>query len=111
MINKLKLVTIFYVIVLTILAVIPTQTVSGAPSFSDKFEHFLAFLVLGVLSLYSFKNKAFLIVYPVFHEGLQLFVSWRVFDFNDLFSNFMGVICAFIALYFVNKNKKRDRNF
>ena len=106
MISKLKVITIFYVVVLTILAIIPTQTVGEAPSFRDKLEHFLAFLVLGVLFLYSFKNKAFLIVYPVFHEGLQLFVSWRVFDFSDLFSNFMGIICAFIALYFVNKNKK-----
>ena len=106
MIKKLKIITIFYIAALTLLAVVPSLTTGEAFSFSDKVEHFFAFLILSVLFLYSFRNKMFLIVYPVFHEGLQLFVSWRVFDFSDLFANFMGTTCALIALYFVNKNKK-----
>jgi len=104
MIKKLKIITALYIVVLTLLAVVPSPTTGETFSFSDKIEHFFAFLILTVLFLSSFRNKMFLIVYPAFHESLQLFTSWRVFDFGDLFVNFIGVICGYV--FYVKRQKK-----
>jgi len=107
MVGRLKTITILYTITLTFLAIIPAPAASKVPSFSDKIEHFIAFLIFGILFQNSFKNMIFLIVYPVFHEGLQLLVSWRAFDLSDFSVNIIGVVCAYIVLHYVEKVKDR----
>ncbi len=75
-------------------------------------NHLIFFFYLGVLSfiihikhqkiIYSFP---FLIYISVLFELLHLIIPNRAFEFNDLFANSTGVLCAFFTLFFIKKFK------
>ena len=75
-------------------------------------NHLIFFFYLGVLSfiiyvkhkriIYSFP---FLICISALLEMLHLIIPNRAFEFNDLFANSTGVLCAFFTLFFIKKLK------
>ena len=106
-----------YWIILFILTSIPSPAL---PAFgtSDKIKHFGAYFVLTVLmrlaahfrfKLRTFTNKEFtittivVVIYAFFDEVHQLFIPGRYFDWYDLLSNILGLICGLaITKYILN---------
>ena len=95
----IKLFTTAYVVLLTIVALIPMPEAPGGYATPlDKLEHLAAFLFFALLFSLSFESKLFLLAYPVVHELLQLLVPWRSFDPLDLATNFAGVAAGLLVL-------------
>jgi len=105
-----KILSIFYLICLSIAFLIPldfflvTQLVEvkKQPSNNTSFMiHFVLFIILYFMFYFSFSNKYkiffFCMIYSVIIEILQIF-STRGFQIYDIVFNLMGVIISFIFL-------------
>ena len=109
---------VIYWFILFIAVSIPGHSVPSS-GISDKFEHFFAFLFLGILfSLtLTFQNKFFIMkrnpllftlllltIYGVLSELLQSIIPGRLCSIYDMISNFSGIMTAILLVYFF-KNK------
>lgn len=109
---------VIYWFILFIAVSIPGHSVPSS-GISDKFEHYFAFLFLGILfSLtLTFQNKFFIMkrnpllftlllltIYGVLSELLQSIIPGRLCSIYDMISNFSGIMTAILLVYFF-KNK------
>jgi len=115
--NLPLIITIAYIIVLSIVSVV---TISSIPSlgsdFDDKVYHFLAYALLTFI-LYNYIKTTTLpraiittaiiaILYGTIIEVLQNKINaQRTFDIYDILANFLGVVCAAFIVLFRNKLK------
>ena len=116
-----KIISFFYLIVLSIALLIPldlfiiTQTVQEEISDNTAFIiHLVLFFILYLLFYFSFSNKfrilLFCIIYSVVVEILQIFTS-RGFQIFDIIFNLIGVLISFLFLLYFYKNKRKQREF
>jgi len=114
------LIAFVYSIVLAILSLIQISDFTEiAPSFSDKTYHFIAYSIFAWLWFNAFfyklnqrKNKAFFmaallaLVFGIVIEVLQREItSTRVFEFNDIIANVLGVLFSIIILEIKTKTE------
>lgn len=83
-----------------IAAVLPQDTVPTIGPLSDKAQHILAFIVLGILLRFGYKinywtGLLILVSYGVFIEFSQLFAVNRFAEIEDIIADMIG---AFIGL-------------
>lgn len=123
MINIYKIISILYILILTIALLIPldffilTSVVKKDIHPSNNFSfliHIFLFYILYLLFYLSFNNKNkilfFCLIYAIIVELLQLFSS-REFQFLDIIFNILGVLVSFnILKYFLKKHKKSKTN-
>ena len=115
----LKIISIFYLIFLSIALLIPldlfivTQfvAVEKQPSNNTSFIiHLVLFFILYFLFYFSFSNKfkilLFCIIYSILVEILQVF-TLRGFQFFDIIFNLLGVMFSFLLLFFFLPNKRQ----
>lgn len=88
----------------------------------DHFSHILMFLIwsfiVWIIKDISFKNGILLtfkwigigILFAIFAEVIQYFLSYRAFTFRDLFSNLTGIILG-ISFFFFNSEFIRTKLF
>ena len=113
--NFFKIISFFYLMVLSIALLIPlnlfiiTQfvAVEKQPSNNTSFIiHLVLFFILYLLFYFSFSNKykilLFCITYSVVIEILQLFTS-RGFQIFDIIFNLIGVLFSFLFLLYFHK--------
>ena len=113
--NFFKIISFFYLMVLSIALLIPlnlfiiTQfvAVEKQPSNNTSFIiHLVLFFILYLLFYFSFSNKykilLFCIIYSVVIEILQLFTS-RGFQIFDIIFNLIGVLFSFLFLLYFHK--------
>ena len=117
----IKIISYFYIILLTILLLIPldlffaTQIIKeeSQPSNSTSYIiHIMLFFILYLLLDLAFQNKIkillFCFVYSILLEVLQLFTS-RGFQSVDILFNFVGIIIAFLFI-FIFRNSIRIKS-
>ena len=123
MINIYKIISILYIIILTIALLIPldflilTSVVKKDihPSNNLSFLiHLFLFYILYLLFYLSFNNKNkilfFCLIYAILTESFQLFSS-RGCQFLDIIFNILGVLGSFtIQKYFLKKHKQTKSN-
>ncbi|WP_048150576.1 VanZ family protein [Palaeococcus ferrophilus] len=73
-----------YVILLFLLNLFPVVPASPVAN-GDKVVHLIEFLLLGVLG-----GRAWLVVFPILLEVLQLAVPGRTFSLHDMAANLIG---------------------
>ena len=108
--NTLRLISLFYLVLISILLLIPldshyiTQIVEEKNQPGNNISsliHLIIFSILYFLIYFSFSNKNytfyFCLTYSILIETLQLLTS-RGFQFTDIFFNIFGVIIAYICL-------------
>ena len=114
--NIFKLISFFYLLILSIALLIPldfflvTAIVETKNHPSSKFSliiHFVLFFLLYTFFRYSFYNRSivllFCITYALITEFLQLFTS-RGFQISDMIFNLLGIFFSF--LFFILLDKK-----
>ena len=123
MINIYKIISILFLLILTIALLIPldffilTSVVKKDIHPSNNFSfliHIFLFYILYLLFFLYFNNKNkilfFCLIYAIIVELLQLFSS-REFQFLDIIFNILGVLVSFnILKYFLKKHKKSKTN-
>ena len=106
------LLIIFYLFPGSILGCLFYNDCTNQPSLTNDFiissNHFFAFLLLGIISFYSFSNQLNkIIVYTlsisVILELSHLFIPNRTFEIKDLFGNIIGIIMSFIIYCILKK--------
>ena len=99
------LLIIFYLFPGSILGCLFYNNCNIQPNITNDFiissNHFFAFLILGIISFYSYtKQLNKIIVYTfsisIILELLHLFIPNRSFELKDLFGNIIGIIISFI---------------
>ncbi|MFB6088474.1 MAG: VanZ family protein [Candidatus Aenigmatarchaeota archaeon] len=109
-----RLATVFWVIVIIVLATIKQVPGGIEIPFLDKITHFFEFFVLSILLFKTFSvgekigNKAcktivFGIFYSIIIETYQLFISWRHFSVYDIAINLLG---TFLGVYILTNVTK-----
>ena len=115
MIKLLKIISLFYLIALSIALLIPldviinTQTIEAEdiPSTNTSFLihlvlFFILYLLLSLTFLNTFKIFLFCIIYSIIIETLQIFTT-RSFQISDIIFNLIGIISSYLFYYFVIK--------
>lgn len=108
----LSLVWVFRLALLVALAVVfylalmPVQAVSLG---SDKFNHVVAFVVLGVLGRLSFPRSGVLsVMFPLFAYGVLIetlqYQVGRFASMDDLVANLIGLGIASVSTLFIQKH-------
>jgi VanZ family protein len=79
----------------------------------DYFLHFMAYVSLPVIYLLSCQRKentpvrygiaivVLLLVFAVSTESIQLLLTFRTFNINDMLANVLGILFGFIINYFL----------
>lgn len=117
--HNIKYIAILVTISIAILSLakIGKQTVINI-SHLDKIEHAIAYLVLTVLWLLSFKKKQYqllvivcAIIYGVLMEFLQAnLTTYRYFDYLDMLANTFGVLLGFLIFKMIQKKQYKLLN-
>jgi VanZ family protein len=86
------------------------QTLPDIAALSDKANHALAFLVLALLTDYSFPRARFglakaaaLLAFGVAIEAIQYFLPWRQASVADLVADVAGIALYAVAAPFVTR--------
>jgi VanZ family protein len=97
-IRQWQIVFVLYIILITIVSLTPADSRSLPVKHIDKIGHFLAYTLLAVLALISFKGKngritAVLLTFiiAILLEWGQSFVPGRVASLADGLTNFLGL--------------------
>lgn len=114
--NKTALL-VFYTVLLAFLSFIPGSSNSSLMPGTDKIIHFLFYLVLSLICIYSeifkkFNNEKLIIIalctlYGLFIECIQAVLPWRSFELLDIFADFAGVFTGsklISKIYLKNNN-------
>jgi VanZ family protein len=120
--SNISAVFISYLILLILLNILPINSNDSSLNNNyfvkirwDYLGHFLAYSFLGVVGFLYAKLKSFNILlffffilsFSVGAEYLQMFISWRSFNINDLLANLLGVMIGFFGtVVFLNYNRK-----
>ncbi len=117
--HNIKYIAILVTISIAILSLakIGKQTVINI-SHLDKIEHAIAYLVLTVLWLLSFREKqhqllviACAIMYGVLMEFFQAnLTTYRSFDYFDMLANTFGVLLGFLIFRMIQKKQYKLLN-
>ncbi len=103
---------IFYLYPGSIIGCLFYNDCTHQPSLTNDFiissNHFFAFVLLGIISFYSFSNQLNkIIVYTVsisiILELSHLYIPNRTFEIKDLFGNVIGIIISFIIYSILRK--------
>ena len=106
------LLILFYLFPASILGCLFYNNCNIQPNITNDFiissNHFFAFLILGIISFYSYtKQLNKIIVYTfsisIILELLHLFIPNRSFELKDLFGNIIGIIISFIIYNILKK--------
>ena len=104
----LRLGFILWLILITILSVIPIPEKYGAPG-SDKVAHFIIYFITTSWLFFAYKPKRipflflygfFAFVYSTGIEVVQFFLSYRNFSIGDIVANISGIL-SFTLLWLV----------
>ena len=71
-------------------------------------NHFFTFLLVGIISFYSFSNQLNKIIVYTFSISIilelsHLYIPNRTFEIKDLFGNIIGIIMSFIIYCILKK--------
>ena len=116
MISSCQIRVLFWVAigVLFYLALMPSDDVEPIMLVSDKLAHFIAFLGLGILGIWSYPQSKIpvvlgLILYGAVIEGAQSLTSSRSAEWADLVADTTGVLCSLLFLrlrrYFIKASR------
>ena len=115
--NILKIISISYLVLITILFLMPLDIAiiqlipeeKKPNNNSALFIHFILFYILYFLFFYSYLNKykilLFCVVYSILLEVMQIF-SDREFQFLDLIFNLLGVVFSYLFHTLFQKKHK-----
>ena len=112
-----KIISLAYLIILSIALLIPLDFIAEEkqPSNNTSFIiHLVLLFILYLVFYFSFSNKykilLFCMMYSVLVEVLQIFTS-RGFQIFDIIFNLIGVLVSFLFLLYFDKNKRKQRKF
>lgn len=100
-----------YTLSLICISVLPIAAPANTPENSDKLAHFLMYAILTLLaaSYFDFKRIPSKIIVPLaviyasllglFTEFLQVFVSFRSFEWADWLADSLGAVCLGLVVY------------
>ena len=96
---------------ITVLSILPDSAERGyeMPHLTESgfFMHLFAYFTASFLGYSAFKSKRHLAVFLIFFssalEGLQLFISYRTFNYWDMVANFSGIILLFATAAIVSR--------
>ena len=106
------LLIIFYLFPASILGCLFYNNCNTQPNITNDFiissNHFFAFLLLGIISFYSFSNQLNKIIVYTFSISIilelsHLYIPNRTFEIKDLFGNIFGIIISFIIYSILKK--------
>ena len=76
-------------------------------------NHFYSFILISIVGFLTFKKSSqftlislYLLSLSIILEFLHYLIPDRLFEFNDLLGNIVGVIIVIVTAYFLKKNEK-----
>lgn len=80
------------------------RSIPVAEELSDKFNHFIAFVVLSFLADRAFEYSFTVLAIPVLFFGvaiefIQFFLPYRQFSVFDMFANGVGILIYFVMRF------------